>query len=927
MKKLISLVVIALIAAMPSHAGFFMIPITTSGCTATFPFGTLGDLVITSGQTVNLQTGNIYDYNSITIDSGGTLSINGSGWVRIGVKDKLVNNGTIIARNNGEVPSGQTYSTQELDLSGSPTGSTLTFTNPTRLGGNGGGYQGYSYGEGNPGLAAFGNGGGGAGTACEGVFHDGQSASSTKGGDGGVYDDAFPGVGGGFAGATVYGNAGGSGAVNGGGGGSRGYSGAGIWLKAGSVSGNGVITASGQPGGAGGSSTAIPSYCWSSSGQSWGGGGGAGGNAGFIKLLVAIGKNSFKGTVTSNGGGGGAAGLGLSEGTLPQAGQDGQSNTPVVSSFTPTCPWPQSESGPSLVVDSGQTVTLASGISVYNSITVNEGGTLQCPAGNDWTIVGVRGSVVNKGTISCRMGDSPSSQTLSTSIAPDGEPLSYTRWPFMPGGSGGLRTILGSTGSGGPQYYGNGGGGASGFVNSSTGYNHPTLNDPNSANENVGGRGGYSSKTPWGVPIVPAINGGWIYGGSGSIGALSQGGGGGARGYSGGALYMNILGSLTGNGVFDISGRPGGSGGQGNGGDYTYSCLGSGGGGGAGGNAGALALKVGTNSFSGKILAGGGLGGTGGNPGTPDVNNNPCGSTFWNQRHGDSGQTGNGGTIKIFSSWPTGGMGDLTIGNNQTVYLNPGTIYDYNSITIDTGGSLICNPGAAWIVIGVKTHFVNKGTFSCRKFDNNGVTGNFKMVAPDGTSLSHTFYQSAGGPGATKSEFGNGGGGLGTGPNSWGGWPGIQRQAGDGGYGGWSEGYAGGCDDYGCGWGLNGVGGSTFGAAGTNGTMGSSPTPEYCYCNYQGGGGGGFRGYSGAPVYMNIGGNFSGSGQIDLSGQAGGAPGNGAGGGAGGSGGKFVVKIHGTNSFPSGNVNVSAGSGGGGGAANGTAGSTSYSTY
>ena len=44
---------------------------------ADFPSGALGDLVINSGQTVNIPAGSILDYRNVTINAGGTLNIQG----------------------------------------------------------------------------------------------------------------------------------------------------------------------------------------------------------------------------------------------------------------------------------------------------------------------------------------------------------------------------------------------------------------------------------------------------------------------------------------------------------------------------------------------------------------------------------------------------------------------------------------------------------------------------------------------------------------------------------------------------------------------------------------------------------------------------------------------------------------------------------
>lgn len=59
-----------------------------------------GDLVILSGQTIDIPEGSVKQYSSINIATGGTLRITGNTglWTEIGVAGNFVNNGQVIAR-------------------------------------------------------------------------------------------------------------------------------------------------------------------------------------------------------------------------------------------------------------------------------------------------------------------------------------------------------------------------------------------------------------------------------------------------------------------------------------------------------------------------------------------------------------------------------------------------------------------------------------------------------------------------------------------------------------------------------------------------------------------------------------------------------------------------------------------------------------
>jgi hypothetical protein len=243
--------------------------------------------------------------------------------------------------------------------------------------------------------------------------------------------------------------------------------------------------------------------------------------------------------------------------------------------------WPFGLAG-SLTITNGQTVTLSANQVVdYQNLTINAGGVLNITGG--WGIIGVAGNLINNGTIQ-NINNNYYGQTL-TATTPLGLGLSYTIGSPA-GGSGGI-----------------------------AGHNYGTA--PTGQSAGNGGWGGqswnYYSST---LPMYGAAPGG-------------------ARGLTGGGIYIRCKGTISGNGHFYAYGNGGAGGTVGQYGDsYDYvtttynSCSdptqhhstrsndGSGsGGGGAGGPGGYVYIQVATGgmaSWTGTTIVTGGGGGAGG---------------------------------------------------------------------------------------------------------------------------------------------------------------------------------------------------------------------------------------------------------------------------------------------------------------------------
>jgi hypothetical protein len=258
------------------------------------PWGTGSDgvLNIASGTTSISLAGNVSkSYSSVTVAPGATLEFTGSGWASIGVCGNFNNSGTIKAVTDG------TWNTTVTATA--PDSTALSYTVPAKTGGDPFGASG---------LTAYGNGGGG--TAATSIL-GGQPVGETGNGTAvGLY---------GNNGLGDY-----TGSFGTGGGGTRGYSGAGIYIKvAGNISGNGAFVANGRAGGNGHGGQA----------DEYGGGGGAGGSGGFV-LVRYHGSSTAAYTSNVAAGSAGAGGvIGSGDTGAGSPGQAGNAGTYSLSSY------------------------------------------------------------------------------------------------------------------------------------------------------------------------------------------------------------------------------------------------------------------------------------------------------------------------------------------------------------------------------------------------------------------------------------------------------------------------------------------------------------------------------------------------------------------------------------------------------------------
>lgn len=258
-------------------------------------------------------------------------------------------------------------------------------------------------------------------------------------------------------------------------------------------------------------------------------------------------------------------------------------------------------------------------------------------------------------------------------------------------------------------------------------------------------------------------------------------------------------------------------------------------------------------------------------------------------------------------AWPfgTAGVLNVTLG---TVKLKPGVIHDYAEINVGKYGTLEIEAGSGWAIIGVNGKVKIDGKLVASKGTHTG--GTLMLIMPDkqgkpgATKVPHTWVQHKGGIGGISQYSGNygkpasGNGGGGTAYQASGG----QATATHGGNGGSSSGKPG----------DPGAGATKYGEAGQAG----------CKCGSGGtgtGGGGGFRGYHGQGLLLQVRGDVSGTGTIDVSGGAGGAGGaggpgswggGGGGGGAGGSAGLAIIMHTGKMLLPTKNIKALGGAGG-----------------
>lgn len=256
------------------------------------------------------------------------------------------------------------------------------------------------------------------------------------------------------------------------------------------------------------------------------------------------------------------------------------------------------------------------------------------------------------------------------------------------------------------------------------------------------------------------------------------------------------------------------------------------------------------------------------------------------------------------AGWPSGTLGGVVVANGQTLVLNNNTIYDYESLEVQAGGTvLLQGTDGKPVILGVKNNLIINGTITGTVLHDGGT---FQNTTPEGDVFSVTIVQRDGGDGGWLQSAGGGR------PNATGG-----RGYGSGGNGGGNFGSRGGVNN-GNGSGNNpGIGGVTLGngqtgfawnAGGRGGDGGGSGGGwGNGSGGFQsgGGGGGGMKGRHGMSLYIETPNPVTGTGSINLSGQNGFNGGNGGtgttaeglyggghggGGGAGGSGGFLRIK-------------------------------------
>lgn len=303
----------------------------------------------------------------------------------------------------------------------------------------------------------------------------------------------------------------------------------------------------------------------------------------------------------------------------------------------------------------------------------------------------------------------------------------------------------------------------------------------------------------------------------------------------------------------------------------------------------------------------------------------------------------------FFSAKPDGGGGiidpvdgALVVTNGQTVNIAGGSVKQYSSIDIQSGGTvIITGTTGSWTEIGCAGDCTINGQIICRAGlvgQSTHSSGTFTKTSAFGLGpLSYSITQRAGGNGGLS--FSNTGGGLING--------GVQVD-------GLGAGGAGSCtaDPSKLGFGGAGGNGGQNGSQGTSGvdssttsggiggqlTNGQSPAYNDTttgsmaggngagggggggtgFGRGNGGGGGGYKGHHGKGLVLYVEGNLSGLGVVSCSGASGFNGGNsgfywrlpagGGGGGAGGSGGKLEIRYRLSSGLPS--LSVSAGSGG-----------------
>ncbi len=235
---------------------------TGAGVAGPWPNGSGGALVVPPAGNIDLVQGLVYDFSSITIGAGGTVTLiegaeHENVWTIIGCKGAWnIGSGAMFIAHVGD------GATEEITAV-APDGTVLEYFPSSYAEGGYGGDSSPGLGNRPGGNPAYGNaGGGGGGGGTGGIGHDGEYEVGGNGGG------SSPG-----GETSIYGNNGAAGGVNSGGsGGSRGYSGSPTFFKVlGSVTVgiSSTFDGNGQIGGDGGL------------GGPTGGGGGGGGAGGF----------------------------------------------------------------------------------------------------------------------------------------------------------------------------------------------------------------------------------------------------------------------------------------------------------------------------------------------------------------------------------------------------------------------------------------------------------------------------------------------------------------------------------------------------------------------------------------------------------------------------------------------------------------------
>jgi hypothetical protein len=343
---------------------------------------------------------------------------------------------------------------------------------------------------------------------------------------------------------------------------------------------------------------------------------------------------------------------------------------PIAGAFTK---WPNGAGGDLTITQANEFIDFSQSSAPlnYRNLTINSGCTLWIRVTDGYpSLIGVAGNLTINGTIRIvdKFTDSswPTSTTVSRTLPLlNLQVFSWTTPAARTGGGGGSKgfgvagsggnvrsppTALGGAGGGyntnggNGQGTGDGGIGGSGGTSATSASNGASVADGfgltgangGGRNYNNGEFGGNGSGCGGG-----GGGGGWFSSFSGNKGCGGGGGSGGWPGRNGAALYLRVLGYISGSGTISAAGENGRSGF--NGGNYgSISFGGNGGGGGAGGSGGNITIKY--NSLTGvstSVAAGsGGGGGSGGSVGV-------SGAAGFPGSAGSGGPNGSVGTTNI----------------------------------------------------------------------------------------------------------------------------------------------------------------------------------------------------------------------------------------------------------------------------------------